>query len=193
LLARLLPGADSLQKVSIIPRGRALGAMEQLPEEERYNFSRTYLLNRIAIMLGGRVAEQVALQDVTSGAEDDLKKATQLARRMVCQWGMSERLGAVTFRQGEEYVFLGREMTEHKDFSEYTARMIDEEIQHIMQSMEEKARRLLEHHQDKLDTLATALLENETLEVQEVDRLLHLDGASSSAEWEIPEEVSILS
>lgn len=193
MLARLLPGADSLQKVSIIPRGRALGAMEQLPEEERYNFSRTYLLNRIAIMLGGRVAEQVALQDVTSGAEDDLKKATQLARRMVCQWGMSERLGAVTFRQGEEYVFLGREMTEHKDFSEYTARMIDEEIQHIMQSMEEKARRLLEHHQDKLDTLATALLENETLEVQEVDRLLHLDGASSSAEWEIPEEVSILS
>jgi cell division protease FtsH len=193
LLARLLPGADSLQKVSIIPRGRALGATEQLPEEERYNFSRTYLLNRIAIMLGGRVAEQVALQDVTSGAEDDLKKATQLARRMVCQWGMSERLGAVTFRQGEEYVFLGREMTEHKDFSEYTARMIDEEIQHIMQSMEEKARRLLEHHQDKLDTLATALLENETLEVQEVDRLLHLDGASSSAEWEIPEEVSILS
>jgi cell division protease FtsH len=133
------------------------------------------------------------LQDVTSGAEDDLKKATQLARRMVCQWGMSERLGAVTFRQGEEYVFLGREMTEHKDFSEHTARMIDEEIQHIMQSMEEKARRLLEHHKDKLDTLATALLENETLEVQEVDRLLHLDGASSSAEWEIPEEVSILS
>lgn len=191
LLARLLPGADSLQKVSIIPRGRALGATEQLPEEERYNFSRTYLLNRIAIMLGGRVAEQVALQDVTSGAEDDLKKATQLARRMVCQWGMSERLGAVTFRQGEEHVFLGREMTEHKDFSEYTARMIDEEIQHIMQSMEEKARRLLEHHQDKLDTLATALLENETLAVQEVDRLLHLDGASASAEWEIPEEVSI--
>jgi len=162
-----------------------------LPEEERYNFSRTYLLNRIAIMLGGRVAEQVALQDVTSGAQDDLKKATQLARRMVCQWGMSERLGAVTFRQGEEHVFLGREMTEHKDFSEYTARMIDEEIQHIMQSMEEKARRILEHHQDKLDTLAAALLENETLEVKEVDRLLHLDGASPSAEWEIPEEVSI--
>jgi cell division protease FtsH len=192
LLARLLPGADPLQKVSIIPRGRALGATEQLPEEERYNLSRAYLLHRIAVLLGGRVAEQVAFQDVTSGAGDDLKKATQLARRMVCQWGMSERLGAVTFRQGEEHVFLGREMTEQKDFSEHTARVIDEEIQHIIESMEKKARCLLEHHRDKLATLATALLEHETLEVQEVNRLLDLDGASLPADWEVPEEVSVL-
>jgi cell division protease FtsH len=193
LLARLLPGADPLQKVSIIPRGRALGATEQLPEDERHNLSRTYLLNRIAVMLGGRVAEKVALQDVTSGAGDDLKKATQLARRMICQWGMSERLGAVTFRQGEEHVFLGREMTEQKDFSEHTARIIDEEIQHIIQSMEDKAQRLLEHHREKLDILAPALVEHETLEVQEVNRLLDLDGAAPSAEWEMPEAVSVSS
>jgi cell division protease FtsH len=191
LLARLLPGADPLQKVSIIPRGRALGATEQLPEEERHNLSRTYLLNRIAVMLGGRVAEKVALQDITSGAGDDLKKATQLARRMICQWGMSERLGAVTFRQGEEHIFLGREMAEQKDFSEHTARLIDEEIQNLMQSMEQKAQRILEQHRDKLDILATALLEHETLELQEVNRLLGLDGAAPPADWEVPQEVSV--
>jgi cell division protease FtsH len=190
LLACLLPGTDPLQKVSIIPRGRALGATEQLPEEERHNLSRTYLLNRIAVMLGGRVAEKVVLQDVTTGAGDDLKQATKVARRMVCQWGMSERLGAVAFRQGEEHVFLGREMIEHKDFSEHTARLIDEEIQRIVQSMEQQAQRLLEYHRDKLDTLARALLEEETLEAQEVDRLLGLDGASPPDNWETPEAVS---
>lgn len=177
LLASLLPGTDPLQKVSIIPRGRALGATEQLPEEERHNLSRTYLLNRIAVMLGGRVAESVALQDITSGSGDDLKQATHLARRMVCQWGMSERLGAVAFRQGEEHVFLGAEITEPKDFSEYTARLIDEEIQHIVQTMEDKAEQLLTQHHDQLDTLAQALLKHETLDAADVERLLDLDGA----------------
>jgi cell division protease FtsH len=179
LLARLLPGTDPLQKVSIIPRGPALGATEQLPEEERHNLSRTYLLNRIAVMLGGRVAESVALQDITSGSGDDLKQATHLARRMVCQWGMSERLGAVAFRQGEEHVFLGGEMTEPKDFSEHTARLIDEEIQRIVQTMEDKAEQLLTQHRDQLDTLAQALLKYETLDAADVERLLDLDDAES--------------
>ncbi len=143
LLAELLPGADPLQKVSIIPRGRALGATEQIPEEDRHNLKRSYLLNRIAIMLGGRTAEKIVFDDVSTGAGDDLKKATQLARRMVCQWGMSEKLGPVTFQQGEPHPFLGRELTQTKDFSEHTARLIDEEIQKIVGGMEQKAEETL--------------------------------------------------
>jgi cell division protease FtsH len=179
ILAKLLPGADPLQKVPIIPRGRALGATEQLPEEVRHNHSRTYLLQRIMVMLGGRIAEKLVFQDMTSGAADDLKQVTQLARRMVCQWGMSDRLGAVTFRQGEEHVFLGRELTEQKDFSEYTARIIDEEIQHIVHTMQDKADELLSDNRDKLDILAQALLEHETLAVAEVDRLCGFHAASA--------------
>lgn len=175
LMARLLPGTDPLQKVSIIPRGRALGATEQLPEEERYHFSRSYLLDRIAVMLGGRVAEKVTFHDITSGAADDLKQATQLARRMVCQWGMSDKLGPVTFRQGEEHVFLGRELAEQRDFSEHTARLIDEEVRLIVRGMEEKAEKILTQNRDKLKILAQALLEHETLNAEDVDRLLGLE------------------
>jgi cell division protease FtsH len=177
LLALLLPGTDTLQKVTIIPRGRALGATEQLPSEERHNLSRAYLLNRIAVMFGGRAAEKLVFGDVTTGGGEDLKQATQLARRMVCQWGMSDKLGPVTFRQGEEHVFLGRELTEQKDFSEYTARVIDEEMQRIIHAMEQRAEQLLEQHQEKLDILADALLEHETLEVEEVERLLGMKTA----------------
>jgi cell division protease FtsH len=172
LLAALLPGADPLQKVSIIPHGRALGATEQLPIEDRHTLSHHYLLNRLAVMLGGRVAEQLIFGEVTTGSGDDLKQATQLARRMVCQWGMSERLGPVSFRLGEEHVFLGREMTEPKDFSEHTGRLIDEEIQVIIRDMERKADDILTQHRDQLNALAAALLEYETLEAEEVERLL---------------------
>jgi cell division protease FtsH len=172
LIANSLPGADPLKKVSIIPRGRSLGATEQLPEEDRHNLSRKYLLNKIAIMLGGRAAERVVFEDFTSGAGDDLKNATQLARRMVCQWGMSEKLGPVTFRHGEPHPFLGKEMAEQKDFSEHTARLIDQEIQRITQEMEEKGIGILRSNRDKLDALAEGLLEHETLEKDEVDQLL---------------------
>jgi cell division protease FtsH len=172
LVARLLPGADPLEKVTIIPRGRSLGATEQIPEEDRHNFSRSYLLNRIAIMLGGRAAEKVVFDDITSGAGDDLKKATQLARRMVCQWGMSDRLGPVTFRQGETHPFLGREMAEQKDFSEETAKLIDEEVRRIIQDMEKKAAGILGSNLDKLDALAEGLLEHETLSREEIDEIL---------------------
>jgi cell division protease FtsH len=172
LLAELLPDADPLQKVSIIPRGRALGVTEQIPEEDRYNLKRSYLFNRIAILLGGRTAEKIVFDDVSTGAGDDLKKATQLARRMVCQWGMSEKLGPVTFQQGEPHPFLGRELTQDKDFSEHTARLIDEEIQKIVGEMEQKAEETLTNNRYKLEALADGLLNRETLNRDEVDRIL---------------------
>ena len=172
LMAELLPDADPLQKVSIIPRGRALGATEQIPEEDRYNLKRGYLLSRIAIILGGRTAEKIVFDDVSTGAGDDLKKATQLARRMVCQWGMSEKLGPVTFRLGEAHPFLGRELSETKDFSEHTARLIDEEIHRILSDMENRAQETLLEHRDKLDALAEQLLKHETLSKEEVDKIL---------------------
>jgi cell division protease FtsH len=172
LMARLLPGADPLDKVTIIPRGRSLGATEQIPEEDRHNLSRQYLLNRIAIMLAGRVAEKMTKDDISTGAGDDLKKATELARRMVCQWGMSERLGPVTFRQGEQHPFLGREIAQPKDFSEKTAQLIDEEIRTMIQDMEKKAEETLSGHRKELDILAQELLEKETLSNDEIETLL---------------------
>jgi len=172
LLAELLPGADPLQKVTIIPRGMSLGATEQLPQEERHNIKRSYLLNRLAIMLGGRAAEKIVFEDVSTGAADDLKKATELARRMVCQWGMSDKIGPVTFRLGETHPFLGRELTESRDFSEHTARLIDEEIKSIVGEMEKKAEETLEANRDSLDALSEQLLEHETLTKEEVDKIL---------------------
>jgi cell division protease FtsH len=180
LLAELLPGADPLQKVSIIPRGRSLGATEQIPEEDRHNLKRSYLLNRIAIMLGGRTAEKIVFDDVSTGAGDDLKKATQLSRRMVCQWGMSEKLGPVTFQQGDLHPFLGRELTQAKDFSEYTARLIDEEIQNIVGRMEQKAEKTLSNNRPKLEALADELLKRETLTRDEVDKILTEAGETAN-------------
>jgi cell division protease FtsH len=181
LMAKLLPKADPLKKVSIIPRGRALGTTEQLPEEDRYNLSRSYLLDRIAVMLGGRAAEKLVFDDLTSGAGDDLKQSTQLARRMVCQWGMSKKLGPVTFRQGETHPFLGREIAEPKDFSEETARIIDEEVRRIVQEMEEKAEKTIDANREKLDILAQALIEQETLQKEEIDELLNSSGDQAEA------------
>lgn len=171
LLAKLLPKVDPLQKVSIIPRGQSLGATEQIPEEDRHNLSRSYLLDRIAILLGGRVAEKLVFDDITTGAGDDLKKATQMARRMVCQWGMSEKLGPLTYKQGDEHPFLGREITEPKDFSEHTAMLIDEEVKGIVKEMEDKAKTILTANRAKLDALAEALIKHETLDNDEIDEL----------------------
>jgi cell division protease FtsH len=172
-VARLLPGADPLDKVSIIPRGRALGATEQIPKEDRHNLKRSYLFNRIAIMLGGRAAEKLRFEDITTGAGDDLKKATQMARRMVCQWGMSEKLGPVAFRQGEPHPFLGREISEPKDYSERTAQLIDEEVRSIIEEMEQKAREILKSNRQALEALADGLLEHEVLSREEIDEILN--------------------
>jgi cell division protease FtsH len=129
-------------------------------------------LDRIAIMLGGRAAEKIIFENVSTGAADDLKKTTELARRMVCQWGMSEKLGPVTFRQGEPHPFLGRELTESKDFSEHIARLIDQKIQQIVGTMEQKAEKTLSDNRNKLETLADELLKRETLTRDKVDRIL---------------------
>jgi cell division protease FtsH len=172
LVAWLLPDSDPLKKVTIIPRGRALGLTEQVPAEDRHNVSRSYLLSRIAVMLGGRSAEKVVFGEVSSGAESDLQQVTQLARRMVCQWGMSDELAPVAFRHGEEHVFLGREMAHAKDFSEHTAQIIDREIAVIAHDMENKALELLREHRGELDTLAGALLDRETLVAEDVYALL---------------------
>src|SRR5690606_18627718 len=144
----------------------------QTPMEDRHNVSRRYLLNRLAIMLGGRVAEQVIFQDLTSGAGDDLKRATQLARRMVCEWGMSERLGPMVVQQGEEEMFLRRHSMQERDTSEQTARLIDDEIRRILSEAEERAQQILDAHRMHLEALAQALLVHETLDAEMVDHLL---------------------
>jgi cell division protease FtsH len=172
LAAKLLAKTDPLQKVTIIPRGRSLGATEQIPVKDRYNLSRSYLLDRISVMLGGRAAERLIFDELTNGASHDLKQATQLARHMVGQWGMSERLGPVTFRIGEEHVFLGQELAQPKDFSEHTARIIDEEIHRIVSEMEERSFRILSENREKLVAIAEALIENETLSNADIDRIL---------------------
>jgi len=172
LLARLLPTADPLEKVSIIPRGRSLGSTEQIPEEDRRNLNSQYLLDRITVLLGGRAAEKLFSQDVSTGAGDDLKQATELARRMVCQWGMSEKLGPVTFRHREPHPFLGREMAEPRDFSEHTAWIIDEEIRKIIRDMEKKAKDMLQSNGEAFKTIAKELLANETLSKDDIDKVL---------------------
>jgi cell division protease FtsH len=171
LVAWLLPEADPLDRVTIIPRGMALGATEQLPEEDRHNLKRSYLLDRLGVMLGGRISEKIIFGDVTSGAEADLKQATQMVRRMVCQWGMSDKLGAVAFRRGEEHVFLGRELAQPRDFSENTAQLIDDEIRRIIGEVERKIEEMMKKHQSKLEALAAALVEAETLEANEIEKI----------------------
>jgi cell division protease FtsH len=172
LVADLLPGADPLHKVTIIPRGRALGLTQQLPTDDKYNYSREYLTNRITILLGGRAAEEVVFQQQTTGAGDDLEKATEMARKMVCEWGMSDKMGPLTFGKSEEHIFLGREMTRAKDYSEDTAILIDSEIKRIVTEAASRARQMLEVNLEKLHALARALLERESLDGEEIARIL---------------------
>ena len=172
LTALMLPGSDPLNKVTIIPRGRSLGATEQVPKEDRHNYGKTYLLNRIAVMLGGRAAEQLVFKEITSGAGDDLKQATNVARRMICQWGMSEKIGLVVFKKGDPHPFLGRELTEEKDYSEATAELIDVEIKSILAECSDKAQQILKENRGKLDVLALELIDKETLSIGEIQELL---------------------
>ncbi|HSE06898.1 MAG TPA: ATP-dependent zinc metalloprotease FtsH [Methylomirabilota bacterium] len=174
LVADLLPGADPLHKVTIIPRGRALGLTQQLPADDKYNYSRDYLVNRITILLGGRAAEEIVFQQQTTGAGDDLEKATEMARKMVCEWGMSDRMGPLTFGKGEEHIFLGREVARPKDFSEETAVLIDSEIKRIVVECATRARHMIETNLEKLHALARALLERESLDGEEIARILRV-------------------
>ena len=176
LIAKLLPNTDPIHKVTIIPRGRALGLTQQLPEEEKHTYSKEYLLSNLCVLLGGRAAEEIALNTQTTGAENDLERATEIARRMVCEYGMSENLGPVTFGRREEQIFLGKEIARHKDYSELTAQKIDEEIRRIVLDAYNKTKRLLKENRDKLDRLANALLEKETLNSQEIDQIIFGEG-----------------
>jgi cell division protease FtsH len=172
ILALLLPNSDPLRQVSIIPRGRALGATEQLPAEDRHNYPQPYIEARLAVMLGGRCAEKLVLGDVSSGAMNDLQQATHLAKMMVTQWGMSEALGPVHFHIGSEHPFLGYEITQEKDFSEDTARKIDEEIYRIICQAEKLATATLEQNKPSLEKLIAELLRQETLDKKAIDELL---------------------
>ncbi|QWV92526.1 ATP-dependent zinc metalloprotease FtsH [Geomonas oryzisoli] len=172
LVARLLPSTDPVHKVTILPRGRALGVTQQLPEDDRYHYPRAYLVNRLCVALGGRVAERVIFNDVSSGAQSDLKHVTELAEKMVCQWGMSEKIGPMTFPRGEEHPFLGMKLAEEKTFSEEMAWLIDQEIATLIRSAEGKAMELVSGNRSKLDALAVALLEEETLDGVRVDEIL---------------------
>jgi cell division protease FtsH len=174
LVADLLPGADPLHKVTIIPRGRALGLTQQLPADDKYNYSREYLVTRITILLGGRAAEEIVFQQQTTGAGDDLEKATEMARKMVCEWGMSDKMGPLTFGKGEEHIFLGREVARPKDFSEETAVLIDSEIKRIVMECATRARHMIETNLEKLHALARALLERESLDGEEIARILRV-------------------
>jgi cell division protease FtsH len=180
LVASLLPNADPLDKVTIIPRGHALGATEQIPEHERHNLSQSYLHDRIGVMLGGRVSEQIVFAEFSSGAEDDLKQATRLARHMVTHWGMSEKIGPLAFRRGEEHIFLGREMTQQRDYSEHTAQIIDEEVTQLIRGIEEEIVRLLQQHRPQLDALAGELQEKETLEKGDIEAIIHTETAAAT-------------
>ncbi len=171
-VAKLLPGTDPVHKVTIIPRGRALGLTQQLPLEDRLNVSKDFAENQIAIMMGGRIAEELVFQQKTTGAGSDIEVATDLARKMVCEWGMSDALGPLTFGKKEEQIFLGREFGQRQDFSEQTALLIDSEVRRIVQEQYARARKLLEANMPILQRLAEALLEREVLDGAEVDALV---------------------
>jgi cell division protease FtsH len=172
LVGHFTPGADPLRKVTIVPRGRALGVTIQMPEEDRHNYSRTYLLGRLTMMLGGRASEMVVYDEVTTGAENDLKEATSLARRMVGLWGMSQDVGPIYLGTGEENVFLGREITQEKTFSDATAQRVDAAVREIVENALKEAVALNLKHRDRLDALVKALLETETLDAPEVIAIL---------------------
>ncbi len=172
LVAKLIPGTDPIHKVTIIPRGRALGLTQQLPLDERHTYPKDYLLATLTVLLGGRAAEELEFNHFTTGAGNDLERATDLARKMVCNWGMSDELGPVTFGKREEHIFLGREFAQSKDFSEETARIIDDAIKNLILSSYSNAKGLLTRHRTHLKGLAQALLEKETLDSAEIDRIM---------------------
>lgn len=172
LVAKLTPGTDPIHKVSIIPRGRTLGVTQQLPIDDRYTYSKDYLLKTLTVLLGGRAAEEIALKHMTTGAGNDLERATELARRMVTEWGMSEKLGPLTFGKKDEQIFLGREIAKHKDYSEKTATDIDEEVKRLVMEAYERAKAIVSENFDFLDALAKALLEKETMDAVDIEALV---------------------
>jgi cell division protease FtsH len=172
LVAKLLPNTDPIHKVTIIPRGRALGLTQQLPLDDKHTYSKEYLISNIRVLMGGRIAEEIALNTQTTGASNDIERATEIARKMVCEYGMSENLGPLTFGKKEEEIFLGREIAQHRDYSEETARKIDQEVNNLISENYHKTHKLVTDHLSTLNRLAKALLERETLNGPEIEEII---------------------
>ncbi|HMK75853.1 MAG TPA: ATP-dependent zinc metalloprotease FtsH [Thermodesulfobacteriota bacterium] len=172
LVAKMIPGTDPIHKVTIIPRGRALGITQQLPIDEKHTYPKDYLLDNIAVMMGGRVAEELVLNRQTTGAGNDIERSTEIARKMVCEWGMSEKLGPLTFGKKEEEIFLGREFARHRDYSEETARLIDDEVRTIVAQGYKKAKEIVQANMTTLHKLANTLLEKEVLDGNQIEAIV---------------------
>jgi cell division protease FtsH len=181
LVAKLIPGTDPIHKVTIIPRGMSLGLTQQLPIDEKHTYPKEYLLNNLAILFGGRVAEELVLKSTTTGAGNDIERATDLARKMVCEWGMSEKLGPMTFGKKEGEIFLGRDFTQQQDYSESTAVEIDAEVRRIIQASYQRAKDLLHTNLQLLHRLAERLLEKESLDGAEIDALMQEFGGNGGS------------
>ncbi|PYS43864.1 MAG: cell division protein FtsH [Acidobacteria bacterium] len=193
LVGLKVPNADPVHKVTIIPRGMALGVTQQLPEGDRHNYTKEYLLGQISILMGGRIAEETFLGNITTGASNDIEKATELARAMVCEYGMSE-LGPLTFGKKEEQIFLGREIAQHRDYSEETSIRIDSEVRKIVTEQYERATKIIQENRDTLVRLAEALLEHESLDGVQIRRIvagLPLDDAGDSIAPSVPQELPV--
>jgi len=187
LIAKLLPKTDPIHKVTIIPRGRALGLTQQLPEDEKHTYPKDQLLNNITILMGGRAAEQIVLDIQTTGAGNDIERASELARKMVCSYGMSDGLGPISFGKKDEQIFLGREISQHRDFSEKTAQEIDGEVSGIVTGSYNKACRLINENLDSLNKMATSLLEKETLNGDDIDIIMGIKKKPSHQESTVSE------
>jgi cell division protease FtsH len=172
LVSKLIPGSDPVHKVTIIPRGRALGLTSFLPIDEKHNYTKEYCETLMTHILGGRAAELIVLSQLTTGSGNDIEKATELARKMVCEWGMSDELGPVTFGKKTEEIFLGREIAQHRDYSENTAVTIDKEVKKMVQQASDRSEQLLRKNLDTLHRLAKVLLEREILDGEEIDRIV---------------------
>ncbi len=173
LVAKMLPGSDPVHKITIVPRGMALGVMTQLPEEDRHTYSRQHFMNQLAVLFGGRVAEMLVFNEMNTGASSDIQRATDLARKMVCEWGMSERMGPVSYSGTEEHVFLGRDLGKPKDHSETTQVEIDNEVRRILDEQYRLAEKLIKENEEALHRIARALIERETVSGDEVDLLIN--------------------
>ena len=172
LVAKMIPGTDPIHKVTIIPRGRALGITQQLPIDEKHTYPKDYLLDNIAVMMGGRAAEELVLNNQTTGAGNDIERSTEIARKMVCEWGMSDNLGPLAFGKKEEQIFLGREFARHRDYSEETARLIDNEIRGIVTQGHKRAREIIQTNMAILHKLANTLLEKEVLDGNQIETII---------------------
>jgi cell division protease FtsH len=179
LVAKMLPGTDPIHKVTIIPRGMALGLTQQIPIDEKHTYPKDYLLNNVVILFGGRVAEELVLNHMTTGAGNDIERATEIAHQMVCEWGMSEKLGPITFGKKEEQIFLGRDFTQQQDYSENTAVAIDAEVRRIIMESYERAKKILTTNLGLLHKVAQQLLEKESLDGSDIDALVREFGGNS--------------